>query len=240
MNAGRGSDLRVCVLIPAFNEENHIEAIVRDVLAHVRDVVVIDDGSKDHTAELAAAVGARVIKHATNRGKGAALETGFEFARRNNFEVLITMDADGQHLPSEVPKFIEAYQRTHIPVLIGSRMADLHAMPFVRRETNVFMSWLLGRVMGQHVPDTQCGFRLYRCDILPVAATGAQRFAAESEILLNFAQRGIRIDAVRISTVYGGGGSHVRAIPDTWRFFRMLWKHRRGAFSWRPSRDFED
>lgn len=236
MNApgGERGGLRVCVLIPAFNEADHIEAVVREVRGHVADVVVVDDGSKDRTAEIAEAAGAVVIRQPRNLGKGAALNAGFEHARQNGFEVVVTMDGDGQHLPAEVPKFIEAYRRTRIPVLIGSRMHDLDTMPFVRRQTNLIMSWLLGRVMGQYIPDTQCGFRLYRCDILPLASTGSQRFAAESEILLNLTQRGARIDAVRISTVYAGEHSKIRAIPDTWRFFRMLWSKRRHRRSLRP------
>ncbi len=227
MSGTPASDLRVCVLIPAFNEEKHIAKVVAEVLQHIRDVIVIDDGSKDKTAEAAAMAGAHVIRQPANQGKGAALDAGFAFAREKGFEVVITMDADGQHLPAEVPKFIEAYKRTRIPVLIGSRMAQLDTMPFVRRETNLFMSWLLGRVMGQYVPDTQCGFRLYRCDVLPVAGTGSTHFAAESEMLLNLAHRGVRIDAVRVSTVYADEQSKINALPDTWRFFRMLWQYRR-------------
>ena len=235
MSDAPASELRVCVLIPTHNEENHIAGVVGEVLRYVSDVVVIDDGSKDRTAEAAEKAGASVIRHEVNQGKGAALNTGFEFARKNGFHVLITMDGDGQHLPAEVPKFIEAYQRTLIPVLIGSRMADLDTMPFVRRQTNLFMSWLLGRVMGQYIPDTQCGFRLYRCDILPLVSTGSQRFAAESEILLNLAHRGARMDVVRVSTVYGDEHSKIRALPDTARFFKMLWLHRRRTRARRES-----
>lgn len=227
MNGNAAHPLRVCVLIPAYNEERHIEKICREVLQHVTDVVVVDDGSKDRTAEIAASTGVRVLRHEVNKGKGAALNTGFAYARENGFNVLITMDGDGQHLPAEVPKFIEAYQRTKIPVLIGSRMHQLESMPFVRRKTNLFMSWWLGRVMHQYIPDTQCGFRLYRCDILPLVSTGSQRFAAESEILLNLAHRGIRMDSVRITTVYAGEKSKINPLPDTLRFFRMLFDHRR-------------
>ena len=233
MNGTDAHPLRVCVLIPAYNEERHIEKVCREVLQYVSDVVVVDDGSKDRTVEIAGSTGVHVVRHEVNKGKGAALNTGFAYARANGFEALITMDADGQHLPAEVPKFIEAYQRTKIPVLIGSRMHQLESMPFVRRKTNLFMSWLLGRVMHQYVPDTQCGFRLYRCDVLPLVSTGSQRFAAESEILLNLAHRGVRMDSVRVSTVYADERSKINPVPDTLRFFRMLLDHRRRS---RPRR----
>jgi glycosyltransferase involved in cell wall biosynthesis len=228
MNSADASDPRICVVIPAFNEERHIAQVVGEAVKHVLQVVVIDDGSKDRTAELAEKAGAVVLRQPANAGKGAALNRGFDYARKNGFEALITMDADGQHLPAEIPKFVEAYKRTRIPVLIGSRMAAPESMPLIRRLTNRFMSELLGRVMGRHIPDSQCGFRLYRCDVLPALNILSGRFAAESEILLNFARRGIRMDSVLITTVYADEVSKINPIPDTVRFLKMLWHHRSG------------
>ena len=111
-------------------------------------------------------------------------------------------------------------------MLIGNRMADTVGMPLVRRWTNRLMSWGLSRLMGQYVPDTQCGFRLYRCDVIPFIEASSQRFAAESEILLHVARRGIRIGAVPISTVYGDERSKINPIVDTFRFVKMLWQYR--------------
>lgn len=220
---------RICVIIPAFNEERHIGNVVTDVRRHLGDVIVVDDGSTDRTAEIARVAGAIVIRKQPNAGKGAALNTGFDHARTHGYEALITMDADGQHLPDEIPNFVEAYNRTHIPVLLGNRMADTAAMPRVRRLTNQVMSGLLSRVMGIYIPDTQCGFRLYRCDALPVINITSGRFAAESEILLNFARRAIRVDSVRVSTVYADEQSKINAVTDTIRFLAMLLHHYRAA-----------
>lgn len=227
MSPTAGAIPRICVLIPAYNEAAHIERVCREVRALIPDVVVIDDGSRDRTAELATATGVKVLRQPVNLGKGAVLNVGFAYARAHGFDAVITMDADGQHLAAEVPKFIETYRRTRIPVLIGNRIGDLRAMPAARRYTNRLMSWLLSRVMRQYIADTQCGFRLYRCDTLQLVTTGSQRFAAESEILLSFAHRGIRMDSVRVSTVYADEQSKINPLPDTWRFFKMLWKHRR-------------
>ncbi len=217
-----------CVLIPAFNEAGRIGEVVRRVREKVPFVLVVDDGSQDGTVEEARAAGAEVVRHETNRGKGVALATGFGRARAMGFDWVITMDADGQHSPDDLPKFIETYVRTGFPVLVGNRMADVRAMPIVRRWTNRFMSWLLSREMGQYVPDTQCGFRLYRGDVLPFLATASPRFAAESEALLHISALGLRIAPVPISTIYlEGRESHIRPVQDTWRFFRMLWAYRR-------------
>lgn len=218
---------KICVVVPAYREEKRIGDVVRAIRGHGLDVVVIDDGSDDRTAEEAAQAGAAVVKHSRNMGKGVAVSSGFKYACDHRYDAVITMDADGQHDPAELPKFIEAYVRTGIPVLVGNRMFDPESMPFVRRCTNRFMSWMLSRTMGQYVPDSQCGYRLYRCDVVPYISTRSERFAAESEILLNVAERGIRIGSVRISTIYWDERSKIRPLSDTFRFFSMLTRYRR-------------
>lgn len=221
--------LKWCALIPAFREEKHIGAVVRVARANGADVLVVDDGSPDATAKEAEAAGAMVLRHAVNRGKGAAMETGYREAQRRGYEVVVTLDADGQHDPADLPKFIDTYQRTGIPVLLGNRMATSDQMPLVRRLTNRLMSGLLSRMMGCYIPDTQCGYRLYRTDLLSLAPTGIQGFAAESEVLLRLAARGVRMDAVRIRTIYGGEKSKIQPMRDTVRFLHMLWRYRREA-----------
>jgi glycosyltransferase involved in cell wall biosynthesis len=214
------------VVIPGYNEEKRIEEVVKGCLRYIPDVLVIDDGSSDETAARAEEAGATVIRHEHNRGKGVALNTAFRAAHERKADVVITLDADGQHDPDELPKFIEAYERTGIPVLIGNRMADVETMPLIRRWTNQFMSWMLSRTMHQYIPDTQCGYRLYRSDIIPFVSTEAERFAAESEILLHIAGRNIRVDSVRVSTIYRDGNSKINPFRDTIRFFAMLHKAR--------------
>ena len=216
--------LKTCVLIPAYREDRRIAAVVREVRDYCPDVIVIDDGSPDDTDKVAAEAGAIVLEHVRNQGKGAALQTGFDYAREHGYDLAITLDADGQHAPSDIPAFLQAYERTHSPVLVGNRMGDVAAMPRLRRFVNRFMSDLLSRVMGQHVPDSQCGFRLYHRSAFPAGPYDAhsQRYAAESEILLRLALEGRKIGAVTIQTIYGDEKSKVRPLADTLRFFRML------------------
>jgi glycosyltransferase involved in cell wall biosynthesis len=210
------------VIIPALNEEDNIAGVVERTREFAPAVVVVDDGSSDRTAERAEQAGAAVIRHPRNIGKGAALNSGFQYAQEHGFDVVVTMDADGQHDPAEIPRFIEAYVRTGIPVLVGNRMGDPRGMPPVRRMTNWFLSWLLSRRMKVYVPDTQCGFRLYRCDVIPFVSTESERYAAESEILLYVAARGIRVDSVPIASIYNGAASKINPVKDTFRFFAML------------------
>jgi len=221
--------LKGCVLIPAYCEEKRIAGVVREVLNYIRPVIVIDDGSPDRTAAEASSAGAIVIKHEKNLGKGAALNTGFAYAVEQMFDYVITMDADGQHAPSDIPRFIDAYERTGVSALVGNRMADPKGMPLVRKLTNMFMSWYLSKEMGQRVPDTQNGFRLYAAQALPFLATESNRYAAESETLLRLAAKETKIDSVPITVIYSDEKSKIRPFRDTIRFFRMVRKFRKNT-----------
>ena len=216
-----------CVIIPAYREAGRIGAVVSEAVRYIPDVIVVDDGSPDGTAVEAARAGARVVRHEVNRGKGAALNTGFKTARDLGFDFAITMDGDGQHAASDLPVFVEACRQTSLPVLVGNRMDDTRSMPLVRRLTNRFMSWLLSREMRQRVPDTQCGFRLYRLAVIPDLHVGSERFAAESEILLELGGAGVRIGSVPVKTIYGTETSKIHPVRDTIRFFAMLRRYRR-------------
>ena len=219
---------RGCALIPGYNEEGRIGEVVRRVKVYLPDVLVVDDGSADRTSDEAREAGADVVRLDANRGKGVALRQGFAYAKEKGFDWVITLDADGQHDPADIPRFVEAYGRTGMPVLVGNRMADAATMPRIRRWTNAFMSRLLSREMGQYVPDTQCGYRLYRADVLPFLETESTRFAAESESLLHVAALDLDIGAVPITTIYiEGRESHINPFRDTIRFFAMLRNYRR-------------
>ncbi len=222
MMTNRLPEISYCVIIPAFNEASRIAAAVTGALLAAPHVVVVDDGSTDDTAARAKELGAEVIRHEQNHGKGASLISGFAYAREHGFDAVITMDADGQHDPAEIPRFVETYLRTRIPVLIGNRLWDKSKMPPIRRWTNQVMSRLLSHIMKMYVPDTQCGFRLYRSDVLAFAPAGSQRFAMESEVLLHLALRGFRIDSVRINPIYRGEKSRINPLMDAFRFIMML------------------
>lgn len=216
-----------CVVIAGYQEGGRIGSVVRDVRQYCPHVVVVDDGSTDDTAAEAREAGAEALQHDVNRGKGAALNTGFAHAGRQGYEFVITMDGDGQHCPGDIPAFVEKYVATGTPVIIGNRMADTGSMPPVRRLTNRFMSWLLSRRMKQRVPDTQSGYRLYKSSVLSSVMATTDGYAAESEVLLNLAAEGVTIGAVPIKVIYSDEKSKINPIRDAIRFFRMLSDHRK-------------
>jgi glycosyltransferase involved in cell wall biosynthesis len=220
---------RVCVLIPCYREAAHIRAVVEGARATGHHVVVVDDGSPDDTAAVAAAAGAHVLRHAVNRGKGAAMVTGYEHVLKGDYDAVIALDGDGQHATAEIPRFVECLAKTGAKVIVGTRMHDTRKMPWLRRLTNRVMSGVLSWQMGQRVPDTQCGYRLLHRDALPLLLTrrASTGFAAESESLLWLARHGFQIASVPISTIYGDEKSKIRPLRDTWRFLAMLWRFRK-------------
>jgi len=194
---------RFCVLICAFNESASVGQVVAGALKqNPWRVVVVDDGSQDDTAELAQKAGAHVIRNKTNLGKGASLRIGFAFiSKLKTCDAIVVLDADGEHDPDDIPRFLETYGRTGIPVLIGNRMAAACAMRLRQRLINRFLARIMNRLVNVYVADPACGFRFYRTDVLPFIMSKEDRSVFEFDVLVHAALRSIRIDSVRISVL---------------------------------------
>jgi dolichol-phosphate mannosyltransferase len=220
------SDMKTCVLIPSYNESRTIGNLIKEIKAMNLDVVVVDDGSLDGTPVIARQAGAQVILHGRNMGKGISLRDGFEYALKKGYEVVITMDGDGQHDPKSLYSFLEKAGSSKAGIIIGNRMKDPTNMPFIRRLTNKFMSWILSRMSGQHIPDSQCGFRLINRGVLEKIVLSASKYEIESEILLRAAKEGFVIESIPIRTIYEGQQSSINPFFDTLRFIRLVLKTR--------------
>ena len=155
-----------------------------------------------------------------------------ELSARDSVAFVLILDGDGQHLPEEIPRFLEAANRTRATMLVGNRMADTRTMPFVRRMTNRFMSSRISAVCGQHIPDTQCGFRMFRRDLAAaLCEVESSKYDFETEMLAVAARRGCSIAAVPVSTVYGDEVSKIHPVRDTIRFFKLLHRLKQAARS---------
>ena len=185
--------MKVCVIIPAYNESGHIAKLIQDIKAHHLEVLVIDDGSSDNTFNIAKDCQVKVMLNLNNQNKRASLIKGFKFALENNFDAVITMDADGQHLAQDLPIFIKAAEDFNTHIVIGNRMLNAEGMPFLRVITNQFMSWLISAISKQEIPDTQCGFRLIKCEVLRKIELKTSKFETESEILIKASRMGFKI-----------------------------------------------
>ena len=218
---------KIAAVIPAYQEKKHIGDVVRRTRDKIDNVLVVDDGSNDKTAERAREAGAEVIVHPQNRGKGEAIKTGLRHFLNRQFDWVFILDADGQHRPEEIDRFLTAAVSAAEPKLIlGNRMNDVSSMPLVRRIVNRYMSKKISRVCRQDIPDTQCGFRMLHRQLIPDLLEGADRFEYESEMLIIASRKGFRIEAVSISTVYSDEVSSIHPVRDTLRFFKLMRRYR--------------
>jgi glycosyltransferase involved in cell wall biosynthesis len=218
---------KIAAVIPAYNEEKHIGDVVRRTRQQLDDVLVVDDGSADKTAERAREAGAEVIVHEINRGKGETIKTGLRHWLDRQADFVIILDADGQHRPEEIDRFVAAALSADEPKLVlGTRMSDVSSMPLVRRMVNRWMSGQISALCGQRIPDTQCGFRLLHRQLIPELLGGSERFDYETEMLIITSRKGFRIGSVPISTVYSDEVSSIHPVRDTIRFFKLMRRYR--------------
>jgi glycosyltransferase involved in cell wall biosynthesis len=215
----------VVAVIPA----KDAAATVGRVVAQLRGVVpgitviVVDDGSRDATGEAARGAGATVLRHERNQGKGAALQAGFDEAIRRGADIVLALDADGQHDVSVAPRLLAALDGTDF--VIGSREKNRAGMPWVRRATNDVTTWWVSKLAGRRIPDSQSGYRAIRAEVLRLVHPRSRRFEYESEFLITAARAGFRIVSVPVPTLYNAPGSHIDPFLDTIRFVRLVIRH---------------
>lgn len=207
------------VIIPCFNESRNIGALVAQVRRHIPWVLVVDDGSKDGTSQIALECGAKVLRHGSNLGKGASLRTGWKAASDNGFHWALSLDGDGQHSPSDIPGFL-AQMTSRTALLVGNRMADSRKMPLVRRIANRWMTRRLTKLAGIELLDSQCGFRMVNLKALRNIAIHSLHFEIESELIAAFASKGLGIDFIDIQTIYNDGKSRINPVVDGIRWFK--------------------
>jgi glycosyltransferase involved in cell wall biosynthesis len=219
---------RIAAVIPAYQEEKYVSEVARRARAQLQNVLVVDDGSTDATSDRARSAGVDVVVHPQNRGKGESIKTGLHYWLQRGSEYVVLLDADGQHLPEEISRFVEAAASDNqAKIFVGSRMNDTSTMPFVRRIVNRYMSGKISQACGQQIPDTQCGFRMLHRDIIPEVLSGASRFEYETEMLIIASRKGHRVASVPITTVYSDEVSSINPVRDTLRFFKLMRRYRK-------------
>jgi len=208
---------RVAAVIPAFNEVRTIAAVVNRVRPYACSVCVVDDGSTDGTADAARAAGAEVVRNTGRHGKGAAIRAGLDHVLRHDCTHVLLIDADLQHLPEEAPRLIDEAERTAADVVLGERRFERHATPPARYYANRLGSRALSWFIGVAVRDTQCGYRLFRADMLRNLPLKARGYDIETEMLVKLRRRNGLIASVPVTAVYAGQTSNLRPVRDTTR-----------------------
>ena len=215
--------MRIAAAIPAFQAGASVGDVVRRTREVLPEVLVVDDGSSDATAEAARGAGAELVAHPVNRGKGAALVTAFRTLFARGCDAVVTLDADGQHLPEEIPKLLEA-ARGGADLVLGTRDHLFAEMVAARRVANRLSSWAISWAAGQSLSDVQTGFRLYTRRLVEATGFPEARFDAESAVVVRASRRGFRIATVPVRLGFADGRttSHYRPLVDSLRIARSV------------------
>ncbi len=212
--------LNILALIPAYNEEIAIQAVVRETMKYL-PALVADDGSTDATMELSREAGAMIVQNENNLGKGAALRNGFRYALENDYQAVLILDADGQHDPHEIPLFLDSYRENKSNLIIGMR--DFTQMPFTRRLANSLGGVLVNRLARETIHDNQSGYRLIDAKVMNLLLDSQEMgFEFEVEMIFACLYAGLSIDWVPIKTIYANEESHISPLSHITNYFRIL------------------
>jgi glycosyltransferase involved in cell wall biosynthesis len=220
--------MNTAILIPAYNSASWIGDLVERCLRYSSRVLVVDDGSTDETASLAWRAGAEVVRHPQNQGKGTALRTGFEvLLREGHWDSFLTLDADGQHDPSDIPRFLEAGKEGRVGIVVGSRLAQMEEMRKLRLFFNRLSTQCISGLCGQKIEDTQSGYRLIRADLLGKVQIQGSRYDLEAELLIKASRAGFSIISIPISAprIDGLSTSHYRPFLDSYLIGLQILRH---------------
>ncbi|HEY8149866.1 MAG TPA: glycosyltransferase family 2 protein [Vicinamibacteria bacterium] len=213
---------RIAAAIPAYQAGASVGDVVRRTREVLPEVLVVDDGSSDATAEAARGAGAELMAHRVNRGKGAALVTAFRTLFARGCDAVVTLDADGQHLPEEIPKLLDAAREADF--VLGTRAHLFDEMVAARRVANRLSSWVISWAAGQPLSDVQTGFRLYTRRLVEATGFPETRFDAESAVVVRACRRGFRVVTVPVRLGFADGRttSHYRPLVDSLRIARSV------------------
>jgi glycosyltransferase involved in cell wall biosynthesis len=211
-------------VIPAYNVADRLESVLSQIKRFIPPdrIVVVDDGSSDGTGKQAERFGVRLISHSGNLGKGDALKTGLAFLLSAGADRVFTLDGDGQHDPDSMPHFIRELERTESDLVVGVRGFRPAEMPLDRILSNRLSSMVVSLAGGVRILDSQCGFRLYKRNVLEVLRPKSHRYETETEMLLLAVRRGFKVGWCPVETRYSGQKSHIRRLPDTIRFLKVI------------------
>ena len=211
--------LKVCTIMPTYNNGGTLRDVIERVLTYCADVIVVNDGCTDGSAEILAALGDRitVVDYGCNRGKGYALKQGFKKAKAMGFDYALTIDSDGQHFPEDIPLFVDALDQHPGALIVGSRNLKQDNMPGKNTFANKFSNFWFRIQTGIDLPDTQTGYRLYPLRRLPRIFSA--RYEAELSLLVFSAWRGIDLVPIKVNVFYPE--DRVTHFRPFWDFFRI-------------------
>jgi len=212
--------MNVWVIIPAYNEGSRVLPVIKAVKKYAKNIVVVDDGSKDNTLEIAKSQKIHTLHHILNLGKGAALKTGCDFACEQGATHLIVIDADGQHEPQDIPRFIKVFEEKKD--IVFTYRAFSKKMPGVLRFGNWFISFIIYILYGLQLKDTQCGYRGFTSEAYKKIRWAANDYSMESEMIANAGKYCLKYKELKIKTIYADRYKGTTPLDGIKIVFRML------------------
>lgn len=209
----------ICVLIPAYNADRTIGNLIDEIKKYPVDIIVVEDGSTDRTYQIVKDKRIIVLRHSRRKGKGDALKTGFKYAEKFKYKAVITLDADGQHNPYEIPEFISSFE-TSGNMQIGSRMHQADLIPHSRAMAIKVANFFISYAAGQYIDDTQCGYRLYPISLVQQINLRTKGYTCETEFLIKAGAYGHKLQSIPIKAIYpdkNGYSSHFRPFRDIYQ-----------------------
>lgn len=194
--------MKLVVIIPAYNEEKNIRQVISGVKKYTNNIIVIDDGSADRTSQIAKLAGAKVYRHLINRGLGGALGTGIRAALLEEADIIVTLDADGQHDPDEIPKLIKPIIDEETDFVVGSRFLERQPMPIFRRFGNYFYNLITWLLFGTLTSDSQSGMRVFNRNVAEKIEIFTSGMEVSSEIIKEIKVHKLKIKEVPIRAIY--------------------------------------
>ncbi len=215
--------MKVWVIIPAYNEEEALAELLQQVKAKGFSVLAVDDGSIDNTYTVAKKWADVTLHNVKNLGKGRSLRNAISYLmKEEDFDYIIIMDGDGQHSPDDLDKFLSWAEKGEV-FIVGNRMGNPVGMPYLRMLTNRFMSRMISKIAQQDIPDTQCGFRMIKKEVLEKVIIKTKKFEIESELLIKAARSGFAIKSIPIKSIYFKNlRSKIHPVVDTIRFIKFI------------------
>lgn len=215
------------VVLPVYNSSRHLKSLISKLLEYVspKQIIAVDDGSIDDSAELCSNLGIHLIRFQENRGKGAALWAGMQKAKDLGYKFAFTIDSDEQHNPQQIPVFWQQQQKENSDLILGKRSFKVQDMPWQRICSNRLTSFIVSITVKRDVYDSQCGYRLYRLSLIHDLEIVSQRYQFETEIILKLCKENIKISHVAIDTIYGDETSHIKHGRDIYNFVKLIFSY---------------
>ncbi|MDY6915345.1 MAG: glycosyltransferase family 2 protein [Candidatus Cloacimonadota bacterium] len=217
------------VIIPVYNSSRYLQELLARItkFTALKNIFIIDDGSTDVELENLVDTRVNLLHHSKNRGKGAALLTGFKAALKKGYKFAITIDSDLQHKPEDLECFLQVQNEAEYDLVIGKRDFDFRKMPWPRILSNSCSSRMVSKVAKKKIADTQSGYRLYHLKFLQDEEFVSQRYQFETEVLLRMLGKKANIGYVKIETIYGEEKSNISHLRDIWNFLKILKQEKR-------------